>query len=134
MTPRSVISTVLSPLFTNLNNHQSIELHAGRWYRGMTDKGETGLVARWTGYAFENSSCADLNEAMCQYPRIVELAPVNTAEAAPPTNQDLVEALRWLETLVKSPTVPWSAGQKDEAGACLDRAKRRFEALTGLPG
>lgn len=89
----------------------------GVWYAGVTAEGNTGAVAKYENGEFTNSSGKIRMEFYAFLRRYPEMTKV------PSSNHPVAPALRWLETLINSPAVPWDPAQRESAHAALAVAK-----------
>ena len=87
----------------------------GKWYVGIDHQGRTGAIAQYVGGQFE-CSAGVVDMTIYQY---LQLSTRHQLEG----EQAVAGALRWLETLIQSPSVPWDPQQKEAAQEALVRAK-----------
>lgn len=90
----------------------------GVWYAGVNRFGNTGAVAKYENGEFTNSS-GTINMRFYEFLR--RCAKADTPQAD--VNQPVLNALRWLETLISSPTIPWDPDQRQAAAESLLAAK-----------
>jgi hypothetical protein len=101
----------------------------GVWYSGVNAQGQTGAVVRFCGPAGFFNSTSDHAIDMTGYAFLRESMPAQHSAIARPDrqkpNQEVRQALRWLETLISSQASSsiWNEHQRQACQDALEAAK-----------